>query len=109
MKFKSGDEVVIRCGLNSGRIIYPDVAGSYLIRGVFVAYAWDGCVINTYDQSMDRFELSGGRFVAPEKFVQLCPKPETHIILSCKVCGKPNEYAVSNQTDGTYICYMHPR
>lgn len=30
-------------------------------------------------------------------------------VLVCKECKTPNEYALPNQPDGTYICYAHPR
>lgn len=36
-------------------------------------------------------------------------EPMQKPILRCKNCNTTNEYAVPNQTDGTYICYEHPR
>lgn len=34
---------------------------------------------------------------------------ETKTGVICKICGTPNEYAISNQSDGSYVCYEHPR
>lgn len=40
-----------------------------------------------------------------ENYCEYVPCPYENIIMVCKKCNLRNEYAVSNQSDGSYICY----